>query len=245
MLNKITTPQCYSAFYSKKRPCCHHPHLHKEPPSKVKVASLLGAATGTLGAVCLLAKRQSKLLKKPVGLLNVTYSELGIQAVATSSLAGGLLAGIAVDDKQHRKAKLREGVHQLVANIMCPLLLIGTANRLYDRVKDRIKLPQLPNTSKANKVINTAIQILPNLAVTAAGLVGGVHLGTMLSNKINECAEHHCHPRKVKALDFIYHPDDVATALVLADKNGSVQKIVGKVIPPIFTLCGYEAGVKR
>lgn len=245
MINKVTTPQCYSAFYSKKRPCCHHPHTHKEPSTKVKVGSLLGAAAGTLGAVFLLSKHQSKLLKKPVGLFNVTYSELGIQAVATSSLAGGLLTGIALDDKQYRKAKLREGVHQLVANIMLPLLLIGTANRLYDRVKNKIKLPQLPNTSKANKIINTAIQILPNLVVTAAGLVGGVHLGTMLSNKINECAEHHCHQRKVKAMDFIYHPDDVATALVLADKNGAVQKVVGKIIPPIFTLCGYEAGVKR
>ena len=245
MIKHVTTPQCFSAFYSKKRPCCHHPHPHKEPPAKVKVGSLVGAATGALGAAFLLAKHQSKLLKKPVNILNMKYSELGIQAVATSSLVGGLAAGVALDEPKYRKAKFREGVHQAIANIMFPILLIGTANKLYEKVKPKVKLPQLPNTTKLNKVVNATIQVLPNLAITAAGLVGGVCLGTKVSNKINECAEHHCHERKVKPLDFIYHPDDVATALVLADKNGVVQKVVGKVIPPIFTLCGYETGIKR
>ena len=160
-------------------------------------------------------------------------------------MIGGLATGVALDEKQYRKAKFREGVHQAIANIMFPLLLIGTGNRLYDKIRPKIKLPQLPATTKFNKFLNTSIQILPNLAITAIGLVGGVHLGTMLSNKINECTEHHCHKREVKPLDFIYHPDDVATALVLADKHGAIQKVVGKIIPPIFTLCGYETGIKR
>ena len=245
MIKKVTPPQCYSAFYSQKRPCCHHPHVHKEPPAKVKIGSLVGAATGALGAAYLLSRHQSKILGKKVNLFNVKYSEIGVQSIATASLAGGLAAGIALDEKQYRKAKLREGVHQAIANIMMPLLLIGAGNRLYDKIKPKIKLPQLPATGKVNKFINSLIQIVPHLAVTTVGLVGGVHLGTMLSNKINECAEHHCHQRKVKPLDFIYHPDDVATALVLSDKNGAIQKVVGKIIPPIFTLCGYETGIKR
>ena len=245
MIKHVTTPQCFSAFYSNKRPCCHNPHFHTEPPAKVKVGSFIGAATGALGAAFLLSRHQSKLLKKPVNLLNVKYSELGIETVATSSLVGGLSAGVALDDKKYRKAKFREGIHQAIANIMFPLLLIGIGNRVYDKLKPNIKLPQLPNTNKLNKFINASIQVMPNLLVTATGLIGGVCLGTKVSNKINECAEHHCHERKVKPLDFIYHPDDVATALVLADKNGAVQKIVGKIIPPIFTLCGYETGIKR
>ena len=43
----------------------------------------------------------------------------------------------------------------------------------------------------------------------------------------------------------MYHPDDIATALVLSDKTGAIQKTLGKIIPPIFTICGYETGVKR
>ena len=198
-----------------------------------------------MGAAFLLAKHQSKGLGKSVNIFNVKYNELGIQAIATSSLAGGLLAGIGLDKKKHRKAKIREGIHQAIANIMFPLLLIGAGNKIYEKIKPKIKLPQLHQNSSLSKLANNCIKVFPHLAITIAGLIGGVHLGTIVSNKINECTEHHCHKREVKPLDFIYHPDDIATALVLSDKNGRIQKIVGKIIPPIFTLCGYETGIKR
>ncbi len=245
MIEKITNARCYSAFQSRKRPCCHSPHIHEEAPTKVKVGSLLGSGIGALGSVYLLAKGQSKALKKPVNIFNVKYSELGIQGIATAALAGGLGAGIALDEKQHTKAKVREGIHQAIANILFPLLLIGGANKAYDVISPQLKLPQINSSSKGAKLINGAVQVVPRLALTMAGLIGGVCLGTKVSNKINEECEHHCHTREVKPLDFIYHPDDVATALVLADKQGSIQKVVGKIIPPIFTLCGYQAGVKR
>ena len=238
-------PKCFNAFYKTKRPCCSLPHIHKEPPAKVKIGSALGAAAGALGAVYCIARYQSRGLKKAVNIFNVKYNEIGIQSVALASLAGGLAAGIALDEKQHKKAKIREGIHQAIANIMFPLILIGGANKIYDKIKPSIKIPQLKGSSEICKFANKAFQIIPRLAVTMAGLVGGVYLGTKVSNKLSERDEHHCHPRQVKPMDFICHPDDVATALVLADKNGSVQKIVGKIIPPIFTLCGYEAGIKR
>ena len=95
------------------------------------------------------------------------------------------------------------------------------------------------------KFINNAIKIAPNLAITIAGLIGGVYIGTKITNKINDDASGAVQPRKIKPVDFIYHPDDIATAFVLSDKNGIIQKIAGKVIPPIFTLCGYETGIKR
>lgn len=245
LINQIEKPKCYSAFYSSKRPCCHIPHIHEKPPTKVKIGSLVGAATGALGAVFLLSRLQSRALKRPVNMLNVKYNEFAIQGVATASLAGGLTAGLLLDDKKHRNAKIREGIHQAIANILFPLILIGAGNKLYDKFKTA-NVKQIANTRGVNNLLNSIKQIVPRFAITAAGLVGGVCLGTKVSNKINDSCSHHCHARKVKPLDFIYHPDDVATALVLSDKGGgAIQKIVGKIIPPIFTLCGYETGIKR
>ena len=247
LINQIEKPKCYSAFYSSKRPCCHVPHVHEKPPIKVKIGSLIGAATGALGAVFLMSRMQSRALKRPVSMLNVKYNEFGIQGVATASLAGGLTAGLLLDDKKHRNAKVREGIHQAIANILFPLILIGAGNKLYDKLRPSFVSKQIPKAAGVAKLLNDAKQIIPRFAITAAGLVGGVHLGTKVSNKINDsCCSHHCHERKVKPLDFIYHPDDVATALVLSDKGGgAIQKVVGKIIPPIFTLCGYETGIKR
>lgn len=244
MINRITQPQCYNAFYSSKSKS-HNNEQESGTPAKVKTGVLLGAAAGALGAAFLLSKYQSRALKKHINLLTVKYDEIAVEAVATSAIAGGLLAGLALDDKKYRQAKIKEGIHQAIANVTFPILLIGAANRLYEKIKPAIKLPQLKPSKGLKKFVNNAIKVAPHLAITIAGLVGGVCLGTKVSNKINAADDQKFKPRKVKPIDFIYHPDDIATAFVLSDKDGMIQKVAGKIIPLIFTLCGYETGIKR
>lgn len=254
MIDNVTQPQCYRAFYRNTQECTRKcPKIHTteyppETPSNIKVGTFLGSAACALAAAFLIARKQSKVLNEKIGLFSIKYDEKSMLGVAGAALAGGLLTGIAIDDPKYKKAKIREGVHQLVANIITPLAMVSAFNWGYEKLTKNIKFPSFKETSKLNKFLNYSIKIVPNLAVTLVGLTAGVFLGTALSNKINDSyINNPCQKteRKVKPLDFIYHPDDVAAAFALADKQGSLRKIIGKIIPPIFTLHGYEAGTKR
>ena len=163
--------------------------------------------------------------------------------VAIASICGGLATGGAVDDKKYLPIKLKEGLHQAVANILTPLLLISGLNKIYDKYQPK-KLPQFAPDTKLKKFANEAIKMAPRLVIAIAGLVGGVCAGTIISNKINRL-ENTENERQIKALDFIYHPDDIAAAFAIADKKGVLQKFVSKIIPPVFMMHGYDAGTRR
>ncbi|MCQ2958059.1 MAG: hypothetical protein MJ180_04045 [Candidatus Gastranaerophilales bacterium] len=216
-----------------------------EAPLSLKAGTFISSlACASLMAYCI-SKNQSKALNKKINIFNVKYTEKDMLKVAFSALAGGTLTGIIFDDKKYVKPKLQEAMHQAIANIACPILLILGLNKAYDKVAKNIKLPQFKETSSVKKALNTTINVLPNLLVTGVGLIAGVFAGTAVSNFINDKITDNFNKRKVKPLDFIYHPDDIAAALVLADKQGHIQKIVGRIIPPVFACHGFEAGSKR
>ncbi|MCR4881370.1 MAG: hypothetical protein K6A44_05395 [bacterium] len=239
MINPVTSPKCFSAFNSST----HKNNAPSETPTKVKAASLIGAGICALGAAELIARRQGKALNKAINLFNAKYNEPELIGVAMASIVGGLAAGGAADDKKYMPIKIKEATHQALANVLAPLLLVGGLNKIYDKYPIK-NFPQFAPTSNIRKFANEGIKMLPRLGIAAIGLTGGVLMGTSISNKINslECTEHE---RKVKALDFIYHPDDFAAAFAVADKKGVLQKFVSKIIPPIFMLHGYETGTRR
>jgi len=246
MINNIQRPQCYNAFYSAKTSSNNFVH------NKVNDASLglkattfaTSLACATLVTYCI-ARKQSKLSNKKINIFNVMYSETDMLKVAFSSLAGGTIMGLALDNKKYVKPKLQEALHQAVANIACPLLLVLGLNKGYEKISSNIKMFQFKETSQIMKGINIALNILPNLALTCVGLASGVLAGTKISNVINKQINDDYVDRKIKPLDFCYHPDDIAAALVLADKQGGIQRVVGRILPPVFALHGFEAGSKR
>lgn len=237
MINSISAPKCFSAF------CAKNKKQEQTATPNVKIASLVGAGVCAVGAAHMIARRQSKVLNKTINLLNVKYTEPEMIGVAIASICGGLALGGAVDDKKYLPIKIKEGLHQAVANILAPLLLIGGLNRIYDKYQPK-NLPQFSPDTKLKKFANEAIKMAPRLAIAIAGLVGGVYAGTYISNKINGI-ENTEQERQIKSLDFIYHPDDIAAAFAIADKKGVLQKFVSKIIPPVFMLHGYEAGTRR
>lgn len=241
MIDNLSTPVCYRDFYSNRLRI--NKHRQQEPPLKVKVGSLVGSAIGTMGAVYVISKKQANT-KNIKNILNISYSETEILGVALSGVLGGLISGTILDDKKHSKAKTKEAMHQALANIITPIVFIGLAQKLYDKTDISKKILNFSQKAKS-KFIKTSAEILPRLSLVLAGLITGVSVGTFISNTINQKFDKNHAKRTIKPLDFMYHPDDLATALVLSDKNGTIQKIVGKIIPPIFTICGYETGVKR
>ena len=239
MIEPIASPSCFKAFKSSK----NIKKTEDKAPGSVKAASIIGAGVCALGAAHLLARRQNKLLNKSANLFSLKYNEPELIGVALASIVGGLAAGGICDDKKYFPLKVKEAIHQTVANVLAPILLVGGLNKIYDKLPIK-NLPQLAPTSKTREFANEAIKMLPRLAIAIVGLVSGVALGTVVSNKINKLEQTE-HERKVKAMDYIYHPDDIAAAFAIADKNGVLEKIVGKIIPPVFMLHGYDTGTRR
>lgn len=239
MLDSVTTPKCFSAFNSSK----YIKDKDTEVPAKVKAASIIGSAAGTLGTAYLIARKQGRVLNKSVGMFGVKYNEPELIGVAIGSILGGLVFGGVADDKKYLPIKIKEGIHQTVANVLAPLLLISGLNKIYDKYPIK-KLPQFAENKGIKKFVNEAEKMLPRLGIAVVGLVCGVMAGTVVANKINglEGTEKERH---IKPIDYIYHPDDFAAAFAVADKRNVLQKFVSKIIPPVFMFHGYDTGTRR
>lgn len=214
-------------------------------PTGIKMAALAGSAAGILGAAYLLAKGQSKATGKFVDTFSVKYNPKEILTLGVASVLGGTAAGIAADKKEHKSAKYKEGMYQLIANVISPIASIAVVDKLYSKFSPKIKLPQLKLKNEFNKTVNTIIKAVPNFAVVSAGLVSGIAVGTVIANKVISKVFPNHKKKNVSLSALGYHVDDLVTSASVADKTGFLQKSLGKFIPAIFTVMGYEAGTKR
>ena len=70
MIDSITKPQCYRAFYRNHTECTHYcpkaPIVEHNPetPNNIKVGTFLGSAACALAAAFLIARKQSRVLNK-------------------------------------------------------------------------------------------------------------------------------------------------------------------------------------
>ena len=79
------------------------------------------------------------------------------------------------------------------------------------------------------------------IAGTLLGVFAGMQVAAFLSNKIND-PQDKVPDRKLTLKDSVANVDDVFGALVLA-KIPIAQKLhVEKILPAIFSWCGYRAG---
>ena len=129
------------------------------------------------------------------------------------------------DTKDTRKAKLKEGIHQFLGNIITPISIVGVATHLIEK-------RNLPRTKE-----------LLYSGLAAIGGVGvGVTAGNKVASKVNEAIFKEDDTRKVKAKDFGIHIDDVMTWLALTAKTDVVKNFISKALPVVYLICGYEAG---
>ena len=192
----------------------------------VKAAAVTGSALASAGYLALLSKRQFKGPLQLKNLFKVDFSS-AIKAIglATSATAGGLAGGMIADTKDTRKAKLKEGIHQFLGNIITPISIVGIATHLIEK-------RNLPRTKE-----------LLYTGLAAIGGVGiGVTAGNKVASKVNEAIFKEDDTRKVKAKDFGIHVDDIMTWLALTAKTDMVKNFISKALPVVFLICGYEAG---
>lgn len=191
-----------------------HKAYEKEITTDDKIRAGIGAVLGTIIPMIFLMKQQK--LKNP---FNIKFELKEMVLLSATSIIGGVSAGMISEKKTTNIHKLKEGVFQFF-NAVIPAVFVDRGLKLCEK--------------SANKP-------LPKILVTTAGIAVGMHAAAMLSNKI--CDPKDVEPdRKLSLKDSIANIDDLVGALVLA-KVPLINKLkIERVLPFIYSYCGYRAG---
>lgn len=197
--------------------------------NKVRAATLAGSIAASGVYLFSFAKYKNPKNFKFAQLFKQNFKNpLKVMGLATSTTLGGLLGGVFSDHKSKRKAKVKEAIHQFIGNILVPISIVGTA-------VGAIEKKQYPR----------AKEILLSGIASIVGVVTGVVSGNYIAGKINEKIFKENDKRHLGPKDFGIHIDDIMTLVALTANGDKIQSFIGKALPVIFLLCGYEAGTSR
>jgi hypothetical protein len=228
----------------------------KNPNDKIlKPAVLLSAIAGVTLVVSSIAKRQginifkdnhfSNILKPHKWKLNdKEFKPIDIIKIASGSIGGGLIAGMALD-KENAAAKLREGFQQIVGNIMIPVgcvtLGIESYKKLNEKYKIEAKLPEIKSSKILTQVIKSAPAVFASLVPLAIGILGGNWLANKLSQEIFDVTD----KREIELGDFSGHLDDLCLAAMLINPTSNIGHVAGNLVPIALLVSGFESGTKK
>lgn len=197
----------------------------KKHETKVKVASLTGSILTTVAYVFALAKRTQKGNFKFKDLFSVDFHNMfKVMGLATSAVVGGMAGGL-LTDKENRKAKLQEGIHQFFGNIITPITIVGIACNAIEKRK----------FSKDKELLLSGLTAI-------VGVGAGVTSGNWFASKVNKAIFKEDDGRHVSIKDFSIHVDDLLTVAALTPIGQKIQSFISVALPAIFQICGYEAG---
>ena len=185
--------------------------------TRTKIAVVAGTALATTACVANMMRRGN--------IKHVKNLEMGIKEgvdLCVASTVGGLAAGILVDDKKHRKAKLKDSVNQLVGNTFVPFGFLALSNKI---------------TKPLPKIWQTIIGIGTLIATT--------FLGHNVANKINEKVFKEDSGYKCTLKDFMCDIDDFVFAASTVMNNKNLYKFTASVCPVTYTVHGYLAGCRQ
>ena len=185
--------------------------------TRTKIAVVAGTALATTACVANMMRRGN--------IKHVKNLEMGIKEgvdLCVASTVGGLSAGILVDDKKHRKAKLKDGVNQLVGNTFVPFGFLAVANKI---------------TKPLPKIWQTIIGIGTLIATT--------FLGHKVANKINEKVFKEDSGYKCTIKDFAGDIDDFVFAASTVMKNKTLYQLTATVCPVTYMTHGFLAGCRQ
>lgn len=175
------------------------------------------------------------------------FEEKEILFMAAGSVSGGLLGGIAFDDKKHRRSKVKEAVNQMLGDVMVPLAFVAGPTRLYQAFEDlykenkNTKFVKLKNAAKYI-TNNKFLKVICPVVVSGSSLAAGIIAGNKVSNYINEKLHKEKVERKIKATDFAPHVDDVCLAVTLMADKSPLSSFISKLVPFALLVPGIETG---
>lgn len=209
----------------------------------IDVPVMATTIAGVLIPMFVIRKYQGKKLSK--GVLNNKDLSFKTKAVLKSfslnyglkemiftsfgSVLGGLAGGLIFDknENKNKKAKIKESVFQF-SNILIPTSIVGGLLKISAKIK------------KSNN-------IFLKLAPVLLGIATGMPLAAAISDKISGAFidKNNMNKRKIELKDCFVHADDLIGALVLAKIPFANKLHVDKVLPVLYGVCGYEAGIKK
>lgn len=185
--------------------------------TRTKIAVVAGTALATTACVANMMRRGN--------IKHVKNLEMGIREgvdLCVASTVGGLAAGILVDDKKHRKAKLKDSVNQLVGNTFVPFGFLALSNKI---------------TKPLPKLWQTIIGIGTLIATT--------FLGHNVANKINEKVFKEDSGYKCTFKDFAGDADDFVFAASTVMGSKWLYKLTATVCPVTYMTHGFLAGCRQ
>lgn len=185
--------------------------------TRTKIAVVAGTALATTACVANMMRRGN--------IKHVKNLEMGIKEgvdLCVASTMGGLAAGILVDDKKHRKAKLKDSVNQLVGNTFVPFGFLALSNKI---------------TKPLPKIWQTIIGIGTLIATT--------FLGHNVANKINEKVFKEDSGYKCTFKDFAGDADDFVFAASTVMGSKWLYKLTATVCPVTYMTHGFLAGCRQ
>lgn len=182
-------------------------------PEKIGVAA--GAISGTVIPMLIFAKKQNR------NILNLDFGLKEMLIVGASAIAGGTISGILFGKTKNHKKKIDESIFQLFNASIPPLLYTGLS-----KIQKKTKFAENKLATIANSIFSLTAGMY--IAAKTANLVIDPH------NKIPD--------RKLKMQDALVNIDDALGVFALA-KFPLISKLhPEKVLPVIYSWCGYRAG---
>ena len=233
---KYTSNQAFKNFkqsYSKINSDNYLPE--KDNNLKVKTGVLSAAIASTMAVLYLITKNRGKNPLKNFNIFKQEITPMNMLQITGVSVPASFLAGIALDKKENAKPKLKEGISQMVGNLIIPITLVNESIKLKDRIDKKVfDNFLLKGLQKAHKAIYTTVALL-----------GGLFIGNKVANYANSAIFKDKNQRPLKIKDFFVHADDVCFATSLIFKDNKIRKIAGRFIPATLLISAYETGTKN
>lgn len=193
-----------------------HKAQSREITTHDKIKAGIGAITGTALPILYMMKKHK--VKNP---FNLKYGLSDMVVLSGSSISGGIIAGMIGEDSKTKKNKLKEGIFQIL-NASVPAWVVAGSLKLCETSKN------------FNNILGKVIAMIGGLLV---GMYGAASLSNLICDPFDKVPD-----RKLSLLDCIANIDDALGVLVLA-KLPCIDKLhVEKILPFIYSYCGYRAG---
>ncbi len=198
-----------------------HEHRDRICSEKVsntdKIKAISGSIIGTAIVMLILMKKQK--IKNP---LKLEYGMWDMVGMSAGSIAGGVSYGIIGEkEKEIKINRLREGFFQFM-NAAIPTWIVGGVLSL---------CKHSPNHNNIrNKILSTI-----------GGLLVGMYGSAALANVITDPKDKHP-DRKLTYKDALANIDDAIGVFVLAKFPFADKLKLERLLPVIYTMCGYRAG---
>lgn len=181
-----------------------------------KTKALVGSTLGTLGFMAYMMSKQK--IKNP---LKLKYGMWDMVGASAASIVGGVGFGLLGEDKNVKKGRLKEGVFQFM-NAAIPTWIVGGVVSLCE------------NSEKHNNPKNKILSVIGGLLV---GMYGSAALANIITDPKDKCPD-----RKLTYKDALANIDDAVGALALAKLPIVSNLNLEKILPVVYTACGYRAG---